>query len=465
MTAETANQSTMQRKALSERHLTFVDHLILSAQWFATNLHWGALLLIIIPSQTGKIAPDRKAEAQGFILGIGAFMALVVPLVAGALSDRCASAWGRRRPYIAVGAVINLLGLLALFYAGSQHSLFLYLMGYLVVQFGNGVATAAYSGVIPDMVPETQRGEASGYMAMMSQGGTILGAIGAGQLLDHGHVALSYTLIAAVMILFTSLTLIGVKETPLKGKPEPLDWKQFLISLFHPFRYSNFVWVWVTRALVTMGMWSVQPFIQYYLTDVVHVEHAERTAGYLLAIILAGATITGVIGGKISDYVGRKKVVYVANTIIALASIGFVFSHSLLYTFIVGAVYGLGYGAYYSVDWALGCDALPNKEDAGKDLGVWHISMVLPQSLAPMLAGWLLGAFPHNMIQEGTEKIVHYSVPGYKAIFGMGAFFLMLAAVLLRNVTESRDRIQKAEAQDGEHAVVQEENARQAIES
>ena len=443
MSVNTTNQPIQDKPAAipaSNQRLSIFKQLILSTQWFATNLHWGALLLIIIPSQTGKIAPERKAEAQGFILGIGAFMALVVPLVAGALSDRCTSRWGRRRPFIAVGTAVNLVGLLALFYAGSQRSLFLYLLGYLVVQFGNGVATAAYSGVIPDMVPESHRGEASGYMAMMSQSGTILGAIGAGQLLDRGYIGLSYALIAAVMIGLTIVTLVGVKETPLKVQPEPLDWKKFLSSLFSPFHYSNFVWVWITRALVTMGMWSVQPFIQYYLTDVVHVEHAEKIAGYLLAVILAGATITGVIGGKISDYVGRKKVVYVANTIIAVASIGFVFSHSLLYTFIVGAIYGLGYGAYYSVDWALGCDALPNKEDAGKDLGVWHISMVLPQSLAPMLAGWLLGVFPHAIVQEGAEKVSHYSLAGYKMIFGMGAFFLMLGAVLLRNVTESHTR-------------------------
>ena len=441
MTVATASQPEIPGAPDPQKPLRFYHHLLFSAEWFATNLHWGALLLIIIPSQTGQIAPDRKAWAQGVILGIGALMALVVPLIAGALSDRCASRWGRRRPYIAVGTVINVLGLLALFYAGSVRSLFLYLMGYLIVQFGNGVMTAAYSGVIPDMVPEAQRGEASGYMAMMSQMGTILGAIGAGQLLDRGYIGLSYALIAAVMLFFMAVTLVGVKEHPLPTKPEPLDWKQFLTSLFSPFRYSNFVWVWITRALVTMGMWCVQPFIQYYLTDVVHVEHPETTAGSLLGVILMGASVTGVIGGKISDYTGRKVVVYVANTIIAIASVAFVFSHSMLYTYIVGAIYGLGYGAYYSVDWALGCDALPNKEDAGKDMGVWHISMVLPQSLAPFLAGWMLGIFPHQMVQQGAEKTVHYSVSGYQAIFGMGAFFLMLAAFLLRNVTESRDRI------------------------
>ncbi|HLK57671.1 MAG TPA: MFS transporter [Chthonomonadaceae bacterium] len=451
MTVESADQSQTHPVTLDQKPLSIPQQLLLSSMWFATNLHWGALLLIIIPSQTGKIAPENKAAAQGFVLGIGAFMALIVPLVAGTLSDRSRSPWGRRRPFMAVGTAINLLGLMALFFAGNQHSLPLYLMGYLVVQLGNNIMGAAYNGVIPDQVPEAQRGEASGYMAMMTQAGTILGAVGSGFLLDQGKVLACYLGIGGVMAIFTLVSLVGIKEQPLQTEPEPLNWKQFFAGLLHPFRYSNFVWVWITRALVTMGMWSVQPFIQYYLTDVVHVDHAEKIAGLLLAVILAGATITGVIGGKISDYTGRKVVVYFANTIIAISSFALVFSHSILYTFVVGAIYGLGYGAYYSVDWALGCDALPNKEDAGKDMGIWHISMVLPQTFAPMIAGALLSVFPHQIVQEGGEKVVHYSVAGYKATFGAAALFLLLAAVLLRNVRESRERlpVQKRSEREG----------------
>ena len=122
---------------------------------------------------------------------------------------------------------------------------------------------------------------------------------------------------------------------------------------------------------------------------------------------------------------------------IAVGSIAFVFSHSLLYTFIVGAIYGIGYGAYYSVDWALACDTLPNVENAGKDMGIWHISMVLPQTLAPFVAGWVLQNVGHSTLVNGTR---HYAVQGYQAAFTMAAVFLMLGAFFLRNVREKRDR-------------------------
>jgi MFS family permease len=146
---------------------------------------------------------------------------------------------------------------------------------------------------------------------------------------------------------------------------------------------------------------------------------------------LSAATVTGLLGGRLSDRIGRKKVVYVANTVIALAAIAICLSQSLWYVFTIAVIFGLGYGAYYSVDWALGCDVLPDKENAAKDMGIWHISMVLPQSLALPLSGWLLSRF-------GQTAAGHYSLTGFTALFSLAAFFLLLGAVLLRNVKGAR---------------------------
>jgi len=413
---------------MSQRQLCAI-----SAFWFAVNLHWGALLLIIMPSQVARISPQSQAEDLSIILGIGALVALVLPPFVGAYSDRCASRWGRRRPYMAAGVVVNLVGLLTLWGAGGLHSFWLYLVGYLVVQFGNNLATASYSGIIPDLVPDYQRGEASGYMAAMTQMGTVLGAVASGFLMDAGHVAASYLVIAVALVLFLSLTLAGTREQPLSASPAPLSGRALLKSFWmDPRKHPDFAWVWITRALVTLGMWTVQPYIQYYLRDVVHVLHPEKTTGYLLGTILIGATVTGLLGGRWSDRIGRKRVIYATNTLIALTYIGFLFVHSLEMAYLLGIVYGLGYGAYYSVDWALGCDVLPNKEDAAKYLGIWHIAMVLPQSIAPFIAGPLLARFG----QAGSSG--HYALPGYTAIFCLAAFFLLLSAVLLRNVRGAR---------------------------
>ena len=53
--------------------------------------------------------------------------------------------------------------------------------------------------------------------------------------------------------------------------------------------------------------------------------------------------------------------------------------------FLYAGIAGLGYGIYSSVDQALNVDVLPNKEEAGKDLGILNLATTLGQMLGPVL--------------------------------------------------------------------------------
>ncbi len=414
------------------------DNFCLAAYWFATNLLWGALLMIVIPSQMiTTLAPRNSAAMLGLLIGLGAIPALVVPLVVGPLSDRCMSRYGRRRPFILCGTIVCIGGLFTLWIGGREAMLWLYFVGYFVTNIGNNIATGAYTGMIPDVVPAEQRGVASGWMAAMSQAGTIIGVVGASQLMGSGRVAASYGLVIVSMVICLAITLFGVRERPRRERPEPIDWVGFIKSLWiDPRQYPDFAWVWITRALVVMGLWTVQEFMQHYLTSVMGVplEHMERTAGSVLVLALICATVTGMLGGAVSDRVGRKKVVYTANGLIAITAIGFIFAPSLSWVYVVGGIFGLGFGAYYSVDWALGCDVLPHKEEAAKDMAVWHIAFVLPQSIALPIAGALLSAFGRTDVQTAHGIVSHYTREGFTMLYSVAAFFLLLGAVLLRNV-------------------------------
>ena len=412
------------------------DQFCISSFWFAMNLIWGALLLVIIPSQTKSIAPKHSAETLGLVLGVGAIPGFVVPLITGPLSDRCMSKLGRRRPYMIVGTAINLVGLATIWFAGRTLNLWLYFIGYFVTQIGYNLACGAYNGIIPDLVPEEQRGSASGWMAGMTQAGTIVGVLSAGFLMNADQPGLSFLVIGTSLVIFLAITVIGTKEIPRSQQPGKLELIKFIKSLWiDPRKYPNFAWVWITRFLVVLGMWIVQEYIQHYLTDIVGVseDSKEIYAGAIYTILLASATITGMIGGTISDRIGRKPVVYIANTIIAIACFIFALSNSLTYLYFVAVVFGLGFGAYYSVDWALGCDVLPNKDDAGKDMAVWHIAFVLPQVFMPV-AAFILAAFGHTIVKTATGDVARYTPNGYLALFAMAAFFMLLATLMLRNV-------------------------------
>ncbi|MEZ0327540.1 MAG: MFS transporter, partial [Fimbriimonas sp.] len=211
------------------------QHLAISAYWFATNFLWGALLVLMLPNEMRMLAPHYRVAALGLLTGIAAIVALTVPLIVGALSDRCTSPRGRRRPYIIAGVTINVigLGLMAAAFtfadkipsppAGQEpgqwqtigillsHPGFLwFLLAFIVVQFGNNVASAAYSGIIPDLIPEEQRGAASGYMALMSQGGTLFGGVVVGFLLGKQPEWIKYGVLALVLAVVASVTIKGI---------------------------------------------------------------------------------------------------------------------------------------------------------------------------------------------------------------------------------------------------------------
>lgn len=422
------------------KHLGVLDHLKLSAYWFGSNFVWGALLGPVLAKQMEALSPQDSAKYLGYLYSLGALPALLIPLFLGPLSDRCTHPMGRRRPFILVGGIVGVIGLVGLLMASKIGSVGLFFMMYFVLQTGSNTALAAYSGVIPDLVPEDQRGTASGYMAFMSQISTLFGAVLGGKLVadsDIGGVVQAadptgvYVMLMAVYGLFLYLSFLGIKENRLVGEIPKFDAVSYLKSLWiDPRKYPDFAWVWITRAMMMFGFYAIQPFILYFLRDMTHVAHPETDAGKVFGVILLFATVSAVLGGWISDRTGRKPVVYVASGIIAAMSLAFIFCTNLTQVLVAGVLFGLGYGAYISVDWALGTDVLPRKEDAGKDMAVWHVSMTLPQQIAPLLAGALLNL--HKL--PGVTKPVHYERSGYTIVFIAAAICFTLGGVWLKNV-------------------------------
>lgn len=411
----------------SPRDLRPIDQFCLSSFWFAYNFHWGALLAIVLPSQITAIVGDARKELfNGLIPPLGALLSLVATPLAGVLSDLSSSRFGRRRPFMLVGTLVNVafLAWLARFTSGSSVGLFM--LCYLGVQLGNNWSGGPYAGLIPDVAPPRQRGTASGWLALMTALGTLAGAIAAGQLVRGGDYGAIYGVIVVTLIVFLLLTLFGVRERPAVGSG--------VVSLGAIARdflprgpaYRNFYLVLGTRALVTMGIYSIFTFFQFFMKDIIHSAHPVEQTSYLIAIIIAAGVPTSLIGGVLSDRYGRKPFVYLSGGLMALASIIFIgvaLWPSATFTFLVGALFGLGYGAYTAVDWALAIDVLPKGGAAAKDMGIWHVSLVLPQVLAPAMTGLTLAALKPSGI-----------LLGYTVVFVMTALWFVLGTVFVRAI-------------------------------
>ncbi len=424
--------------------MSVAQHLGLSAFWFANQLHWGALGVVLIQSQSDRMSASLggglgKADISGLAFALGSIVAALAPPLVGALSDRSTSSLGRRRPFVISGTLVNVAGLYLMWLAFARQSVIGYVAAFMVVQLGNNIALGAFSGIIPDVVPPEQRGTASGFMAALQQLGTIGGIVGTGLFMGglQKQDALALALIAAFLIVFGAITVASVREVPQKTA-ERIDWGQVLRSFWiSPRRYPDFAWVWITRALFTAGWWLIQPILLYFLQDVVRAPQPERVLARLGALVLVGATVSGLLGGVLSDRWGRKRIVFLAGMVMAGGALTFaLLTSSGLATvpivFTVAAVWGIGYGAYVSVDWALGTDVLPHPEDAGKDMGVWHLAMVLPQAVSPPLATAILRQ--HTTDSSGQ----HYSPTGFALVFLVAMLFLTLSSVFIWKVRKAR---------------------------
>jgi Na+/melibiose symporter-like transporter len=414
--------------AVEPRRFTAVDQFFLSCYWLAYNFHWGALLTIVVPSQIAAIAGNANKELyNGLIPAVGAVASLLVTPLAGALSDRSRSRFGRRRPFILVGTLINLASLLLIAGLGRGGSLWLFLLWYVGIQFGSNWAGGPYAGLIPDVVPKAQRGTASGWMAVMTALGVLGGALSAGQLARGGSYWPIYLLITALLAVMLALTLLGVRERPAPGEEAPFDARTFLRTFLpDPRAHRDFYWVLITRALVQMGIYSVFSFFLFFLQDVIRVPDPEEQSSFLIGIIIAAGIPTSMVAGKLSDRYGRKPLVYLSGGLMAAASIVFILAArfpSLGFTFAVGGLFGVGYGAYQAVDWALAVDVLPSGEDAAKDMGIWHVAIVLPQILAPAITGLTLNAL------KPTSLLL-----GYTVVFVMMALWFVLGTVFVRQL-------------------------------
>jgi Na+/melibiose symporter-like transporter len=412
--------------------LSAAGQLWLSLYWLAYNLQWAALLAIVLPSQVAAIVGEpRKELATGLVLGGGAFLSLVLTPLAGAWSDRSRSRFGRRHPFLVLGTLLNVLFLLAMGPMAAGTPLAWFMLAYLGVQFGSNLAGGPYAALIPDLVPESQRGAASGWMALMSTLGMLAGVVLAGQLAGPGRYVAIDGLLSAALVLAMLATVLGVRErrpVPGSGRDSMAPARRGFFP--DPREHRDFYWVLGTRTLVGMGIYTVFSFFQFFLADVLRVARPEQQTSYLIGAIVAAGIPTSLVGGARSDRVGRKPIIYLSGGVMAAASVLFVAAgalQSLPAIFAVGALFGLGYGAYQAVDWALAVDVLPGGGEAARDMGIWHVALVLPQVLAPALSGVLLSAL--KPLSPMT---------GYVVVFAVTAAWFVAGTLLVSRVRGAR---------------------------
>ncbi len=377
---------------------------LLNAYWAPLNFQTSALLTITIPAILLRLKTADHLATYAFLASLVAFISMVVPPIAGEISDRLHRAGSPRRPIIVGGALVNAVGLLWMAVAPSGIA---FTAAVIVATIGQNASQAAYSALIPEVVPRDLWGAASGYQGVGALIGSIAGLAVAGVAGGNGSPAL-VLYVAALVVVAGSLTVLWIPEGAFIEAEH-----------VHVSDWRNFALVFTSRFWTNFGLALLGTFVLFFFNDVLKMKDPSSGTSLAGVMTLVGAIVSSIAMGYLSDRVSRKAIVALAGVPMALAAIGFAAEPNLRYILLFAVLFGLGYGAIVSTGWALAIDSVPALGNVARDLGIWGIAMNLPAIIAPQAGRWIIAGF-------GPQLAL-----GYRTLFAAAGVSFLLGSVIV----------------------------------
>ena len=368
--------------------------------WFVLGIMLGQLGIFIalmgpatvsIQIKASQLAssPAEAASITAFAVAPGALAAVIFNALGGRISDRSTSRFGRRRPWLIVGALGMLVGLALIALAPGAA---LMAVGWFLAQAAGNLALAAYVASIADQLSPAQYGRASGLVGIAGNLAvmiaTWLASAFAGNMLA---LFLGPGLIGMVLVLVFAFML---PEPVLRENRLPFNLRELVLTFWrNPVKFPDFGLAWGGRFTIILASFMFTTFRVLYMENHLGLEpgDAVRAVATGVTIYTVTSMVASLLAGWLSDLLGRRKILVAASILIfGLATYLLLHADTVTAFYVVEAIMGLAYGTYIAVDLALVLEVLPDREQAGKDMGVFNIANALPQSLAPAFGGFLL---------------------------------------------------------------------------
>ncbi len=420
------------------RHLSWPSMLVLSSFWFAIAYVMQPLGGNIIPllvarfthpmiAHLGPIAFPLDVNTYVSLLDtIGAAFAILWQPAIGAISDNSRFELGRRRPFIAIGVVGDIIFLTLIAFVTSFWAL---LLVYAAFQIPSNTAQGPYQGMLPDQVPAEQRGEASGYYGLMNMLGTIVGFLVVGALLiPTHHLKLAILTLPVVIAIAGALVIFGVPDRRRTSAPDQRLHRSVLLSVaIDTKRYRDFAWLMVSRLFFLMAPVAIGTYAFNFIRYTFHYSEGKASlySSALQATILIFAAVLCMTAGFLAERFGKKRLIAAACVIGAVGSTLLIFAPSLPWILGFGLIVGISLGTFLSVDWAFMTDLIP-KAEAGRYMGVSNIATASAGLIARPILGPIIDAFNNN----------RSSAVGYRVMFGIVTGFFLIALLTLQPVRE-----------------------------
>jgi MFS family permease len=464
--------------------------------YITVNIYWMGLTTvsqsnaIILPLLVqGFVGLETQGTAFGSLRLYTLMVALLVQALMGMFSDRSTLRWGRRRPFILIGTLLNMGCIIAI---GASPT-YRFLFGAVILsQIASNIAHAAEQGLIPDLVPDDQRGRFSGVKSVMELVPVIIVALTIGRLIERGQMWAGILVAIGILLLTMAITMF-VREEPLRDAPAKLDWEPFgrlvamtlifliailgmgqvvkgigkllstasslpvliigmgvagllamliavIIGVWVSVRISigieelrrcpAFPWWVVNRLAFLIGTTNISGFAVYFLQARLGLagEAAAGPASQLMMVVGILILLCALPSGWIADRVGRKRLVMLSGILAALGTFILLLSPTMTLMYVGGCFIGAATGLFFTTNWALGTDIVP-QESAGRYLGI--------SNLAGAGAGAVGGYIGGPIADYFTTTVPQSAEIGYLLIFAIYAALFLVSAIVLYRVPES----------------------------
>ena len=400
-------------KPFSTRRLLAISALGFSLTLLANVMHptlFGHKILALAP-------PGRHNTLLGMTTFAGSLLSMFVLPLVGALSDRTQSRLGRRMPYFIIGVITTAIS--AYLIAGAN-TIVTFIIAGLLYYITSTVIEGPWTALFPDLIPSDQRGQASGYRALLDVAALIVGRQASSWLIAQvdvwGEIAVWLT--ATVPIISMVITLLIthnlLKQFPLPPQTqERFNLKETLAGAFSiDFKtYPAFAW-WFANRFFFWGAFNILgTFLLFFTIDVIGLPQAEaqRYIGTLATIIGLGILFIAVPAGRLADRIGRKPLVIFSGILAAIGTIFVLVMRDLILIGVGGALIGVASGVFISANFALITDIVPAKE-AARYMGLAGIASASGSALARLMGGIIVDPLNAWAGNSSTGYLVLYSV-------------------------------------------------------
>jgi len=352
-------------------------------------------------------------------------MGMVVQPLVGFFSDKTwMGRWGRRIPYLLIGALAAVIVMCLLPNAGSfgltiAGAMIFGLIALMFLDTSINMAMQPFKMMVGDMVNEKQKAKAYSIQSFLCNAGSLVGyifpflftAIGIANVAPEGvvpdSVKWSFYVGAAILILCVIYTISHVKEyTPAEmaefnaaanaeaqdGKAEATEMSSeqrkhamkvfFEVGLVQFFCWAAFMYMWTyTNGTIADTVWNT--------TDTA--SEGYQQAGNWVGILFAVQAIGSVIWAMVLPQFKNIKVAYALS--LAIGGIGFVmvpYIHNQYLLFVPYFLIGFAWAAMLAMPFTLVTNAFEGSSRMGTALGLFNCTICVPQIVAAALGGALM---------------------------------------------------------------------------